>query len=126
MKPQPHDWIWPDATETLSIAELSRSCHLTAEEIDELIEYGALAPVQKDTDEVVFSAACAPALRNACKLRQDYDLDLFTVALLMEYLSRIEALEREVRFLHAHVPAHLAAPHREGPQPWREPHARAN
>lgn len=124
MKPHQPDWIWPDA-ETISISELSRSCQLTSADIDELIEYGALAPLQRDANELVFSA-CTPALRAACKLRQDYDLDLFTVALLMEHLNRIDALEREIRTLQAHLPAHLAAPHRDGPQPWREPHARAN
>ena len=125
MKKQPHEWIWPEASETISISELSRTCQLSIGDLDELIEYGALAPMQREADELVFSAACAPALRTACKLRQDYDLDLFTVALLMEYLNRIEALEREIRSLHAQLPSHLAAPHRDGPQPWREPHARA-
>jgi chaperone modulatory protein CbpM len=124
MNPQRHD-TWVDASETISRAELSRSCQVSPGELDELIEYGALAPVQKHGQEIVFSAACAPALRTACKLRRDYDLDLFTVALLMDYLNRIERLEREVRSLQAHLPAHLVKPHRDGPQPWREPHAHA-
>lgn len=123
MKPQPHDWTWLDASETISLSELSRACQISIGDLDELIEYGALAPIEREADELVLSAACAPALRTACKLRKDYDLDLFTVALLMDYLNRIERLEREIRSLHAHLPAHLAAAHRDGPQPWREPHA---
>ncbi len=123
MKQHPPDWVWPDA-ETIGISELSRTCHLCAGEIDELIEYGALSPLPREAEELVFSATCTPALRTACKLRRDYDLDLFTVALLMEYLNRIDALEREIRSLQAHLPTHLAAAPREGPQPWREPHAR--
>jgi chaperone modulatory protein CbpM len=123
MKLQPHDWNWLDASETIGLSELSRACQVSVGEIDELIEYGALVPLQREADELVFSAACAPALRTACKLRQDYDLDLFTVALLMDYLNRIEHLEREIRSLHAHLPAHVVAARREGPQPWREPHA---
>lgn len=126
MNPPRHDMTWLDASETISRAELSRACQVSAGELDELIEYGALAPLQKKGEELVFSAACAPTLRAACKLRKDYDLDLFTVALLMDYLNRIERLEREVRSLQAHVPAHLVTVHRDGPQPWREPHARAD
>jgi chaperone modulatory protein CbpM len=43
-------------------------------------------------------------LRTAGKLRQDFDLDLFTVGLLLGYLNRIEALERQVRTLKAQTP----------------------
>lgn len=123
MNPPRHDMTWLDASETIGRAELSRACQVSAAELDELIEYGALAAVGTKGQELVFSAACTSALRTACKLRKDYDLDLFTVALVMDYLNRIERLEREVRSLQAHVPAHLITAHRDGPQPWREPHA---
>lgn len=125
MKPQLHDWNRLDSSETVSMSELSRSCQVSVGDLGELIEYGALVPVQGEGKELVFSAACAPTLRTACKLRRDYDLDLFTVALLMDYINRIERLEREIRSLHAHMPAHLVVPARDGPQPWREPHATA-
>ena len=99
--------------------------HANTVALDELVEYGALAPMKEQGGERIFSRACVASLRTASRLRQDYDLDLFTVALLLEHLSRIEELEREVRFLRAHLPSHVIAPHREGPQPWREPHSGA-
>ncbi|MDB5880720.1 MAG: hypothetical protein JWP43_598 [Ramlibacter sp.] len=123
MTPQPHDWDRPEAGEMITHAELTQVCRLSARELDELVEYGAIAPLQRQGEQLVFSRACVTSLRIAAQLKQDYDLDLFTVALLHEHLKRIEALEREVRFLRAHLPAHVAAEHREGPQPWREPHA---
>ena len=126
MSPPRHDLTWLDASETISLSELSEACQVSAAELDELVEYGALAPVNKTGEEFLFSAACTAALRAACKLRKDYDLDLFTVALLLDYLNRIERLEREVRSLQAHLPTHLVGAHREGPQPWREPHASAD
>ena len=51
-----------------------------------------------------FSADCVVPLRAACKLRIDYDLDLFTVALLMGYLNRIDGLERQLQSLRAELP----------------------
>ena len=125
MTPQPHEWSWLDASETISISDLSRVCRISADELNELVEYGALKPLPTRSGRV-FSAACVATLRTACKLRRDYDLELFTIALLMEYLNRIEELERELHTLHAKTPSRVTAPHREGPQPWREPHAKSH
>ena len=125
MKPQPHDREWPEVGESITHSELSQVCRISTAEIDELVEYGALIPLERSPGQRTFSRACVGSLRTACKFRRDYDLDLFTVALLMDHLNRIEELERELRFLQAHLPAHVTAAHREGPQPWREPHARA-
>ena len=125
MQPRPDEWTWLDASETLSAAELARACGLSDAELQELVGYGAAQPLKAGEGGNLFSAGCVVSLRHACQLRRDFDLDLFTVALLWEHLSRIEALEREVRTLRAHLPAHLLTPPREGPQPWVEPHAKA-
>ena len=113
---------WLDARETVSMAELSRSCGLTEAELGELMEYGALAPVDRQPPELLFSSERIGGLRRAARLRRDFELDLFAVALLLNYLDRIEALERHVKSLEAQVPAHAQKPRREGPQPWHEPH----
>jgi chaperone modulatory protein CbpM len=125
MTPQPHDLSWLDASETISVSDLSRVCGISTDELNELVEYGALRPSPMGSPGRVFSAAYVAPLRTACKLRRDYDLELFTVALLMEYLNRIEDLEHELRTLQAKTPAHVIRPQREGPQPWREQHAKS-
>lgn len=48
-----------------------------------------------------FSVICVMPLRTVCKLRLDFDLDVFTVAIVMGYLERIDALERQVHSLKA-------------------------
>jgi chaperone modulatory protein CbpM len=127
MKLQPHEWAWLDTSETIDAADLSRACGITAAELDELVGYGAVKPLEQRPDGNHFSAGCLGTLRHACKVRQDFDLDIFTVALLVEYLNRIDVLQREVRYLHAHLPPHaIAATHREGPRPWVEQHGKAD
>lgn len=113
---------WLEARETVTRTELSRTCDLTEAEVTELVDYGALRVLPATGAEPVFSAECLPAMRRASRLRRDLDLDLFTVALLLQYLDRIEELERQVRSLRAHLSFHAPATPREGPQPWREPH----
>ncbi len=113
---------WLDARETVSMPELASVSGLTEAELRELVEYGALAPVDRQQPELVFSSERIGGLRRAARLRRDFELDLFAVALLLVYLDRIEALERQIKSLEAHLPAHVQKPHREGPQPWHEPH----
>jgi chaperone modulatory protein CbpM len=114
---------WLDARETVTITELCDECGLSFADIDELVEYGALTPVEATQAERIFSAECVAPLRTASRLRQAFELDLFTVSLLLGYLHRIEGLEREVKSLRAQLPGHGVHPHRgEGPEPWHEPH----
>jgi len=113
---------WLDSRETLTALELSRTCGMTPEQLAELVEYGALAPLDRTVAEPVFSGACVAPLRKAARLYRDFDLDLFAVAMLLGYLNRIDELEREVHTLRAHLPGHAHLSAREGPQPWKEPH----
>jgi chaperone modulatory protein CbpM len=101
------EYTWLDGSETISLVELSRCCEMSVAELDELVDYCALVPLNAATPERVFSAAWVAPLRAADKLRLDFDLDLFTVAILLGNLNRIEVLERQVQQLRALLPARL-------------------
>ena len=116
------DASWLDPQRLIDPAELAHMCSLTVTELDELVEYGSLTPMVGEGSVRQFSAACVVPLREAVRLRGLYDLDLFTVSLLLGYLQRIAHLEHQLRGLHAHLPNPPQLP-REGPTPWREPHA---
>jgi chaperone modulatory protein CbpM len=112
MPQQQIEWMWLDATETVTISELSRCCGMSTVELDELVDYKALPmlpPPQSQSPlmfERLFSAEWVTPLREVSKMRQHYDLDLFTVAMLLSHLSRIDALERQVRSLQSQMPTH--------------------
>ena len=127
MQVQLPEMQWLDARETIGVQELCRSCSLNREELEELLGYGALEPVRAAGGDRLFRADCVPLLRAATRLGRDFDLDMFTVGLLLGYLDRIDVLERRVKTLQAVLPAHLHPPagSHEGPTPWREPHAKA-
>ncbi len=114
---QAHDWAWLDARESVTLSELSRICGLSAEELDELMGYGALVALQAAQPEPMFSAEFVAPLRTVAKLRMDFDLDLCAVAILLDHVLRIEALEREVQSLRAHLPGHEHKARRDGPRP---------
>ena len=114
MNPAATEWSWMETTATLTLTDLANVCGLDTTELDELVEYGALLPVpptpvhtaaQAQTCvAALFSSACVAPLRTAVRLRRDYDLDLFSVGLMLEYLNRIDTLERQVRWLQTQNP----------------------
>lgn len=116
------DWSWLDPLRRIEQSELAEICGLCMADLDELVEYGTLVPVMGEPGSRQFSASCVPPLREAARLRSHYDLDLFTISLLLGYLQRIAQLEQQLRSLNAHIPHPQHLP-REGPTPWREPHA---
>lgn len=101
------EWRWLDTRETVTLTELSHCCGLSEAELDELVDYCALEPLAPTEPERVFSAHWVTPLRQAAKLRQEFDLDLFTVAMLLDNFNRIEVLERQVHALQALLPAQL-------------------
>lgn len=96
--------VWLDTREVLTLPELAQACALCAPELLELVDDGVLTPAQRDAPVWVFSAAYVMPLRKAARLRRDFDLDLFTVGLLLDHLLRIEALQAQVRALQARLP----------------------
>jgi chaperone modulatory protein CbpM len=97
-----------DASETITLTELAECCGLSVDELDELMGYNALAPLDIAATERVFSAQWVMPLRTAVKLRVDFDLDLFTVGLMLGHLDRIGQLERQVQSLQAMVSSNAA------------------
>ena len=122
MAPAREGWELLEAGRAVGQQELARLCGLRSADIDELVEYGTLRPVGHGVEqELVFPGDCVSALRRAAQLKLRYDLDLFSMALLVEQLQRIEQLEARVRWLQAHLP-HGARTPREGPGDSHEPH----
>lgn len=104
MNTQASDLSWLVSGEVIALTELAGVCALSTSELDELVEYGALVPLQPAPQARMFSATCVVPLRTACKLRLDFDLDLFTVALILGYLQRIDTLEQQLMSVSAKAP----------------------
>jgi len=96
-----------DTTQAITLAELAEFSGMSPAELDELIAYNALLPMPDSAPDVAFSAHWVVPLRTVAKLRMDFDLDLFTVAMLLDKLRQIELLQRQVQSLQALVPGHL-------------------
>lgn len=80
----------------LSMEEVLVLCEIPREEVLDLMDYGALQSDMVVGDEVFFSVQRVDYLKVACAQRRDYDLDLFSVVLLMGYLQEIASLKQQL------------------------------
>lgn len=107
MSVRPDDVLSLNTAAFMTCEQLAAGCGMSVVELSELVSYSALVPVKSDAawldienaDQWVFSEQCLKPLCAACKLRSDFDLDMFTVAIVLGSLQRIDALERDIAVL---------------------------
>ena len=87
-----------------SIHELVELSGSSVEELRELVEFGAITPVNPESTNWVFPGQCLLTARAACRLRASFDLEAHGVALVISLLDRIRDLEAEMDSLHAQLP----------------------
>jgi hypothetical protein len=90
-----------ETVERFSFSEVAKLCHLSVEETQELIDYGAIKSDYTVESESFYSAHRLSLLQSACKQRSDYDLDLFSVVICIQYLEHIAELKRQIQSLQA-------------------------
>jgi chaperone modulatory protein CbpM len=95
---------WLHAHYELSLAQLCELSGLSETELRELVECGALAPVDPGSREWTFGADRLVVARSAFRLRKDLDLDSQGLALVVALLERVRGLEEQLRGLRARIP----------------------
>jgi hypothetical protein len=93
-----------DVGDAISFSQLAEISGFTEAELRELVEYGALIPVEGEATTWSFSAYSVYVARRACRLSRDFDLDAHGLSVVLRYVERIEALEGELRQLRAQLP----------------------
>jgi len=98
------DATWIGPTGAFSLAELAELSGLPEAELRELVESGALAPVDQDAASWSFSSHCLLTVRRVTRLRRSFELDSNGVALAASLLERIRDLEEQLGQLRARLP----------------------
>jgi chaperone modulatory protein CbpM len=95
---------WLGDGHEFSLTELSELSGLSESELRELVEYGAVKPVNPDAASWIFSGTCLSTVRTAYRLRVSFELELQGVALTVSLLERIHELELQLRSVQAQIP----------------------
>ena len=96
--------VWLTAYHEFSLAELADLSGLSEAEVRELVDYGAITPVNPQSPSWVFKGECLLTVRTACRLRVSFDLEPHGVALVVSLLERIHDLEAQLGSLRAQLP----------------------
>jgi chaperone modulatory protein CbpM len=96
--------LWLHEHQELSMTQLAELSGLSEAEIHELVDYGAIAPINSDAAPRTFAARCIVAARAARRLRDDFELNIQGVALALTFLDRVHELEAQLRDLRARLP----------------------
>ncbi len=98
--------VWLTEDHEFSLAEVAELSGLSEAELRELVEYGAVTPIDPDSSPWVFNGKCLPTVCTACRLRISFDLEPHGVALIVSLLDRIHGLEAQLGSLRAQLPHH--------------------
>ena len=108
MQIKPVEAVWLAEDNEFSFPELVELSGLSEAELHELVDYGAITPVDPDSPQWVFKGRCLITVRAAYRLRASFDLDPHGIALVVSLLDRIHGLEEELGSLRAQLPRHPA------------------
>lgn len=104
MATEPADAQWLTERCEFSIHELVELSGSSVGELRELVEFGAITPINPESSNWVFPGQCLLTVRAACRLRASFDLETHGVALVISLLDRIRDLEGEMESLRAQLP----------------------
>lgn len=90
-----------DPRRALSFSQLADLSGLAEAVLRDLVECGAVEPIDAAAPAWTFAANVVVVARTACRLQRDFELDPHALAVVMRFMERIDALEAEVRALRA-------------------------
>ncbi|MDB5866241.1 MAG: merR regulatory family protein [Betaproteobacteria bacterium] len=107
MKLELTETLWLDERGAVTLIELAQCSGLSEAELRELVDMGAIEPLDPDAGQWSFGSHCIVAARAASRLRKDFELDTSGLAVVLSLLERVHELESEVQHMHARLPRML-------------------
>lgn len=90
--------VWLTDADACTLEHLAEVSGLSADELRELIDSGAITPVGTDAPPR-FHLHTVVTVRTARRLRDDFELDRHGLAMAIVLIKRIEQLERQLQAL---------------------------
>ncbi|MEO8005670.1 MAG: chaperone modulator CbpM [Betaproteobacteria bacterium] len=95
---------WLHEQAEISIEDLAHVSGMPAGILRELVEYGALTPVNAADTQWRFTVECVVAVRTVSRLREDFELDANALSVALNLVERIHKLEAELRSVRSQIP----------------------
>ena len=96
------EWLTEDCE--FSLGELVELSGLSEADLRELVDYGAIVPVDAGSSQWLFKGKCLTTVRAAFRLRVSFELEPHGMALVVSLLERIRELEAQIDSVRAQLP----------------------
>lgn len=90
------DSIILDEQHEISLHELAELSGMTSEELYHLVDNGVLIPINPEAAIWQFNSHYVISIRTLCRLKQDFELETNSLALMLIFLERIRTLEDQL------------------------------
>jgi len=85
---------------SISFEELCQVEGVEGELIIEIVEYGIVIPINKNSDQTryeqwLFDTGAIPWIKKALRLRQDLEIDWVAIAMVIKLMQKKEVLQKE-------------------------------
>jgi chaperone modulatory protein CbpM len=97
MNLQVSESIWLNDIDVCSAEQLAEASGLAIEEVTDLIECGVIVPIDQNEQPKQFCLHTITTVKTARRLRDDFQLDRYGVALALTLLRRIDELEGRIQ-----------------------------
>lgn len=97
MQEKPMSGILIDEHIELTLNDLCRACSTSAEWVIELVEHGALEPINYQQTQWRFSGNSLQRAYTARRLQRDLGINLAGIALVMDLLDEVKTLRAQMR-----------------------------
>ena len=104
MKTEPTDAQWLHEHAEVSFEELAALSGLSSDVLKELVDYGALVPVDVRSTRWTFTSDYVVIVRTISRLRDDFELDANALSVALNLIERIHGLEAQLAELRSQVP----------------------
>ena len=96
-------FVWLDEQHEVSLEGLAALSGLSLEELQLLVESGALSPIspteESRPEDWQFNSQCIVSIRTLSRLKRDFELEPNSLGLMLAFLERIRILESKLRAL---------------------------
>jgi chaperone modulatory protein CbpM len=95
---------WLHEQPEISIEQLAEFSGASHELLRELVDFGALIPINVQSEQWTFTSDCIVSVRAAARLQTDFDLDVNSLSVALGLMERIRTLEAQLRELQSQLP----------------------
>src|SRR4051794_33080618 len=85
-----------DETVTFSAQEISYTCGISIEIIEEMVEHGLVEPQKSNADDWQFDPQALRRVKVALRLQKDLGVNLAGAALALDLVNELQALRNQI------------------------------